>query len=99
MRDDGRAMDSAALDDLIGRRIRLPGHFVEDVKLEDVRTLDGAVEIALHPSWLAQRDDPHRKSARLDAPARRATGHCKMRVNRAPCQAMGMASSASTAMV
>jgi len=45
MRDDGRAMDSAALDDLIGRRIRLPGHFVEDVKLEDVRTLDGAVEI------------------------------------------------------
>ena len=40
-----RAMDIADLDDLIGRRIRLPGHFVEEVKLEDVRTLDGAVEI------------------------------------------------------
>lgn len=38
-------MDEASLDELIGRRLRLPGHFVGEVKLEGVRSLGGAVEI------------------------------------------------------
>ncbi len=38
-------MDGTSLDELIGRRLRLPGHFVGEVKLEGVRSLNGAVEI------------------------------------------------------
>jgi superfamily II DNA or RNA helicase len=38
-------MKGSSLEDLIGRKLRLPGHFVGEVKLEGVRSLNGAVEI------------------------------------------------------
>jgi SNF2 family DNA or RNA helicase len=45
MRDHATSMEGTALEDLIGRQLRLPGHFVGEVKLEGVRNLNGAVEI------------------------------------------------------
>jgi superfamily II DNA or RNA helicase len=45
MREDAIRMEGNSLDELIGRKLRLPGHFVGEVKLEGVRSLGGAVEI------------------------------------------------------
>lgn len=38
-------MESAQLDELIGRKIRLPGHFPQPVQLDDLRRKDGGIEL------------------------------------------------------
>ncbi len=46
MRDHATAVEGGAtLGELIGQTIRLPGHFVEPVRLEGVREMNGAVEL------------------------------------------------------
>jgi hypothetical protein len=46
MRDHATAVEGgAALEEMIGLAVRLPGHFVEPVRLEGVRQMNDAVEL------------------------------------------------------
>jgi hypothetical protein len=57
MRKDAAVVEASQLDDLVGRKIRVPGHFPQSVQPDDLRRKDGGVELRVitqAASWIAR---------------------------------------------